>query len=329
MFRNEKTDDWPEEFRRLIFDTLPSNILQCYPDHKPFYEKLSKFLGLPETRFVVTSGIDEAAKSLLTLFCEPGDKYAAVFPGYAMYKVYGEILGAEMTAISYDPDNFMSPEELLAKLPVECKVLFLPNPSQPVENYFLSDPLRKIAALCNERGILLAVDEAYHFFGAASAIPLTDEFDNVIILRTFSKAFGGGGLRLGYAVGSENSIASLAAFRLGYEANAITYHIGKTLLDHFDDYVKESIQKVCEGRDYFREQCQSKNIKAWGRVSNFVLLKFESPEQKEKVIKGLDNRNILVRGGYPIPLACHLMVTCGPVYQMEKVFKGITDTLSE
>lgn len=327
LHRNEKPDNWPREFLDKIFATVPDNFLQCYPNHRPFYSKLSKFLGLPEDRFIVTSGIDEAVKSLLTLCCGPGDSYAAVWPGYAMYLIYGRILGAEMAAIEYDPNRFMPPSEVLGRTPLGAKVLFLPNPSQPVENCFNLDQLREIATGCAERDILFAVDEAYHFFGAVSAAPLTEEFDNVIVMRTFSKAFGGGALRLGYVIGSKRSLAPLAAFRLAHEANAITYHIASALLSHFDTYVEQSIDAICRGRDYFREQCLEYGLRTWGEVSNNVLVDMGTSDKARKVGEGLDKKDILVRGGYPKPLDHCIMVTCGPPEMMKTVFDGMRDIL--
>ena len=319
MHRNEKITNWPEALRKEILGTLPDNFLQCYPNHRPFYRRLSEFLDLPETRFVVTSGIDEAAKNLLILCCAPGDKYAAVWPGYAMYKVYGEMLRASMTPISYDPHHFMSPEELLATIPEGCKLLFLPNPSQPVENYFSPEDMRHIAQSCAKRDILFAVDEAYHFFGSETAIPLTNEFENVLVLRTFSKAFGSGCLRLGYVVGSEKGLAPFAAFRIAHEANALTYHVGSILLDYYDDFVIQSIAEICEGRNFFREQCLADGLNAWGRFSNFVLAEFDTKETADTVTRWLETNNIFVRGYQQGKLEKTIMVTCGPIDTMRRV----------
>jgi histidinol-phosphate/aromatic aminotransferase/cobyric acid decarboxylase-like protein len=329
LHRNEKIDNWPKELYEEIFGDLPDNFLQCYPNHRPFYERLSKFVGVPENRFVVTSGIDEAAKTLLTLNCAPGDNYAAVWPGYAMYKVYGEMLGAKMAPINYDPYNYLSPEALLESLPKNCKLLFLPNPSQPVENYYPPNELRQIALGCKEKDILLAVDEAYHFFGSESALPLTEEFDNVLVLRTFSKAFGGGSLRLGYVIGSEKGIAPVSAIRLAHEANGLTYHVGSKLLDHYDSYISESIAHVCEGRDFFRDQCTAFGLSAWGQVGNYVLVDFGSKERADLITDELDKNDVLVRGRQPNNLESCIMITCGPIYIMENVFHLIQKILAK
>ena len=327
LFRNEKTNNWPKALLKEIFRNIPDDILQFYPEHQPFYSKLSDFLELPEDRFIVTSGIDEAIKSILTLYCNPGDSFLAAAPGYTMYSVYADIFQLRMDPLLYDPNRFTEVSEILDRLSSDTKVVFISNPNQPVENYFDLESLRKIASGCAEKSVLLAIDEAYSFFGGTSAIPLTEEFDNVLVLRTFSKAFGGGGLRLGYTIGSKESILPISAFRLAHEANAITYHIGCVLLDHFDTYVTESIRNVCEGRNFFRIQCNNNGLRAWGETGNFVLVDLETSERMRKVVSGLDDRDILVKGGFPKPVSHHIMVTCGPISQMERVFEGILEIL--
>lgn len=327
LHRNEKPDNWPQEFLDDIFGAVPADLLQRYPNHEEFRRKLSELIGVPENRFVVTSGMDEPIRTLLMLCCAPGDLYATPWPGYGMYPVFGRMLGAEMTEIVYDPRSFMDATGLTARIPEGARLLFLPNPNQPVENCFDVDQLREIAVFCRSRDILMAVDEAYHYFGAPSAIPLTEEFDNVLVMRTFSKALGAASLRLGYVVGSEAGIKPLAAFRLSHESNAFSYHVGSALLDRFEDIVKPRIDAICAGRDRFRQLCRDYGLEAWGKVANFVLVDLETKDRVDKVREGLADRSILIRGPLSEPLDHYLMVTSGPVALMERVFVDIREIL--
>lgn len=318
--RNEKPDNWPPEFLKEIYSGFPDHLLQQYPDPVLFYEKLARFLGVPVDKVLVASGIDESIKSLLLLCCEPGDKIVYT-PGYAMYEVYSRMLRVKTIAIEYDPTRLTGPEDIIEKTPEYAKVLFIPNPSQPVENCLDLDQLRKIAAYCYDNDILFAVDEAYQFFGAPNAIPLIDEFDNMLVLRTFSKAFGGASLRLGYVVGSEKALKPLAAFRLAHEANAFSLHIGSMLLDNFDSFVKSNIDDVCKGRDYLRETFIENDFPAWGEVGNFVLVDLGAKERRDAVVAGLREKGIHIRGGLPSPLENHALVTCGGPDLMKEFFE--------
>ena len=326
--RNEKPDNWPPEFLKEIYSSFPDYMLQQYPNPNLFYEKLARFLGVPEDKVLVASGIDESIKSLLLLCCDSGDKIVYT-PGYAMYEVYARIFGIDPIAIEYDPTRFTGPQDIIEKTPKDAKALFIPNPSQPVENCIDLDQLREIAAYCRDNDILFAVDEAYQFFGAPDAIPLIDEFDNMLVLRTFSKAFGGASLRLGYVVGSEKALKPLAAFRLAHEANAFSLHIGSMLLDNFDTFVKGNIDDVCMGRDYLRQTFIENGFPAWGNVGNFVLVDLGTKERLDAVVGGLREKGIHIRGGLPRSLESQALVTCGGSNLMKNFFEEFLDTVKD
>ena len=326
--RNEKVDNWPEDLLEKIYGSMPDNMLQQYPEASPFYNKLSQFLDVGEEKLLVASGIDEPIKSLLLLCCDAGDKIVYT-PGYAMYEVYSRMFGVDTVSIEYNPARFTGPEGVIEKTPDDAKILFLPNPSQPVENLFNLDQLREIAASCRDRGILFAIDEAYHFFGATSAIPLTDEFENVLVLRTFSKAFGSASLRLGYVIGSEKAIGPLASFRLAYEANAFAMHAGGVLLDHFDSHVKPSIEDTCKGRDFLRDKLIEMGFQAWAEAGNFVLADFGAEERLDKIIAALAARGIQIRGGLPKPLKSQALITCGGLETMTGFVEELGNVLKE
>ena len=326
--RNEKPDDWPDDLLEKIFGSVPKNILQRYPDVDPLYSKLAEFVGVGTDSLLLTSGIDEAIKSIINLYCESGDTFAVTWPGYAMYDVYAKILGCELAPIVYEPDHFTTAEELCGQLPEGINVLFLPNPSQPVENCFDLDGLRYIARYCGDRDIVLAVDEAYHFFGAPTAVPLVSEFANVMVMRSFSKAFGGAGLRLGYLIADPATVAPFSAARLAYEVNSLTVHVGCVLLDSYESHIKPSMDLVCEGRALLRRRAAENGIPSWGDVSNNVLTDLGSSERMRTVANGLQDRSIYVKSRFPAPLDRHIMVTCGPPAMMDRFFDALTDILA-
>ena len=327
--RNEKPNNWPKDLQDLIFGTIPEDLLQRYPDPTVAYQKLSTFLGIPEKNLLLTSGIEEAIRVILTLACEPGDTFAVPWPTYAMYKVNGDILNLKLAPITYTPEHFTTPAEIDAGLPQSTKVLFLPNPSQPVENCFDIDQLREIASNCQKKKIVFAVDEAYQFFGGPSAIPLIDEFQNVLVMRSFSKAFGSASLRFGYLIGSDHAIRPLDAYRLGYESNSLCLHAASVLLDCFDSHVQPSIDSICEGRDYIRTQAIEHGMQAWGSVSNSVLIDLGSNERMIKAGKSLESKNIYVKWALPAPLDRHILVTCGPREIMGRFLKELLDSLGD
>lgn len=326
LHRNEKPWPWPKDLLERMFHNIPENLLQRYPDAGPFYAKLAQFLGVPVENVLVTSGIEEPIRTILTLCCEPDDTFVST-PGYAMYEVYGRILGLRLKQIIYTPDRLMSAREFCAQIPAETKVVFLPNPSQPVENCFDLEGLAEIAAHCQSRDMLFAVDEAYHFFGGPTALPLIDRFENLLVLRSFSKAFGAASLRLGYVVGSVKALGPLAAFRLAHEANALTMHAGSVLLDCFESHVKPSIAAVCEGRDFLRRAAGEHGLRAWGGVSNNVLVEIGDAASARAAVNALAVQEIYVKGGFAAPLDGCILVTCGPKDMMTRFFGALLEAL--
>lgn len=317
--RFEKPNDWDVDFLKRIYDSIPISMLQRYPDCDQFYTTLSEFIEVPEPNIVVTSGIDEAIRNLILLKCDETHPFFTNAPAYAMYQVYAKILKVDCHVFQPLPDQFMTPEKMMSIFPRGVGLVFIANPGQPVENCYSLDQLRLIAEYCNRDGKLLIIDEAYHFFGAPNAIPLIHEFDNLIILRSFSKAFGAASLRLGYAIGPERAIKPLQVFRLAHEGSSFSYHVGCALIDSFDNQVKPNIQNISAGRDYFRDACRKLGLRAWGELGNFVLLDLETKGQMKKVVMDLKADGIFVKANYPDPLSTCISITAGSKDMMELV----------
>jgi histidinol-phosphate/aromatic aminotransferase/cobyric acid decarboxylase-like protein len=246
-----------------------------------------------------------------------------------MYGVYAKLLGVRIDPIVFRPGEPMSPQALVEGIDDRSRLVFLPNPSQPVENTFDVTQLRVIATHCRDRGILFVIDEAYHFFGGESALPLIDAFDNVLVMRTFSKAFGAASLRLGYVVGSKNALGPLAAFRLAHEANSISLHAGAVLLDNFETFVKSNIRNICQGRDYLRRACLEYGLEAWGKTANYVLIDLGDHARANAVFQALGEKGLHVKDGFPPPIDRHILVTCGPVDLMVIFFGAFREVLEE
>lgn len=323
--RNEKPEDWGRDFYELLTADAPGMRLQRYPDPGPLYQKLTGFLNISEENLVVTSGIDEPIRTLITLTCNRGSTITAPSPTYVMYEVYAKIHSIKFNAITFQPGVFLPPQVLLETIDSSSQIMFLPNPSQPVENVYDLDQLRTIATACMDMGMLFVLDEAYHYFGAPSGIPLINEFDNLLVLRTFSKAFGAAGIRLGYAVGSQKAMAPLKAYRLAHEANSLSLHVGEFLLDNFDTFVCDNIMNTCNARDFLRQACVDYGFSAWGKFGNSVLIDLQKPSNRIKVFEMLIERGIHVKSGFEVPLDRHILVTCGSKVMMQSFFNVLVE----
>lgn len=310
--RLEKPEPWPAELQAKIMWSLEIERLQQYPDYPPFYEKLARFFGLRADEIVVGAGIEEHIRNLFMICTDPGDTVVTLWPSCAMFEIYARTFGVNLSKCWIDPGERPTLGQFVEALPDSFSLLLLPNPGQPVDNCFTVDALEVVAQACRERGAVLAIDEAYHGFGAPTAFGMQNRFDNIVILRTFSKAFGAASIRLGFAVAGPLLKRSLDAVRQSGEVSAFSMHVAGVLMDNFETYVEPGIADIVAGRDMLRERIEAElGLRSWGHFANHVLIDFGSAERKDAVEDALAGRGILVKANFDRPLDRHMLVTCG------------------
>lgn len=308
--RLEKPEPWSVKLQTEIAIELETATLQRYPSYEPFYHRLADFFGAPVERLVVGAGIEEFIRNLFML---AGGKVAILWPTCAMFELYARIFNVPLLRIVTPPSG---PQPALPDaLDDDVRLVLLANPGQPVDTLYSLDELRAIAAWCDARGATLAVDEAYHGFGAPTALPLIDEFARVTVLRTFSKAFGAASIRLGFAVSSPAVHRELNAVRQSGEVSAMSMTVARVLMNNFDR-VQAAIDHTIAGRDWLRNRLIADGLEARGDHANHVLIGFRDAEHRATVGQRLADRGILIKADYPAPLARHALVTCGSVQLM-------------
>lgn len=322
LHRLERPEPWPSEVAEAMRSGPPDN---WYPDYAAFYRRLSAFTGVPEERLVVGAGIEDFIRTLILLCCEPADGFAFTWPTCAMFDVYSEVFLARPVRIVTDPKRLLGVADILDKLDSGVRLLILPNPGQPVETYFCLAELRRIAQRCREIGAVFAIDEAYYGFGAETALPLVDEFDNTLIMRTFSKAFGGAALRVGYAIGQPSVIRPLHAIRESGEISGPSLHAATVLMDLWSSWIEPGIAEVCAGREWLRETLRAEGFYVRGWFANHVLIGFDGIASA--VALRLAKRRVHVKAGFQAPLNQHLLVTCGSVPLMQRFHEAFKEVV--
>ena len=318
--RNERVDVWPPEFLADVFSAVPPYFLSVYPESGSLYAKLARFHGVDEDELLLTSGIDGGIKTVFEVATEPGDVVGIVTPTYAMYQVYARIFDVQPFALGYTPDfDLESIDDLLAKSP---SVFFLPNPNQPIESVFSVAELAEIAQKTLERNCLFVIDEAYHMFGAESAVELVREYENVVVARTFSKGFGVPSIRLGYLISNRDNIEALAKPRFAHESNSLTNAVAEHLLDHLD-LVEDYNRRVVESREHLKTVLGEMGIPARGIAANFLLLDLESTERARAFVEELRAKTIYVKGPWAEPWGRYVTITLGPVETMDRFLEAV------
>lgn len=327
MHRNISSDILSEDRFSNFLSVLKKADLDKYPEIDPLVEKIAGYHQLENNHVMVTSGIDGGLKSVLEMCTTVGDKIASYYPSYAMYDVYAKAFDLEMLPIIIDKSTLrVTKEEIYKVLEENIGVLFLANPNMPIETSFTVAEIEVIVNRAQEHEVLVVIDEAYALFGCETSIPLIKKFDNIIVARTFSKAMGIPGVRLGYMLGNSELISYLQSRRFAHESNALTVAAGIWVLDHIAEFmdVKDVVIKT---REWFKEQLQQLGIKCYGSLSNTVILQLDTEKEVKNLSFYLKQNGYLIKSNYPVGYENFTSITVGDKEIMKNVLSSIKDYL--
>jgi histidinol-phosphate aminotransferase len=231
---------------------------------------VADFLDLDRQNILLTNGIDEALQLIFGTYLDEQAELLLAEPTFLMYRLYGEATGAALRTVPY-PTNFEFPTDaFLNAIGDRTRVIVLANPNNPTGTAIPGADLLLILGAAPHS--MIVVDEAYYEFYGSSLIHELPRFPNLFIARTFSKAYGLAGLRLGAVAGAAESIELLRRLSSPFNINAVALAcISDALEDraHMEDYVEQ----VREGRGLLGELCDNLGIRYWPSQANFVLVK--------------------------------------------------------
>lgn len=255
----------------------PNPVVNTYPDSGPLYRKLGALLGVSPSNLLLAAGSDGVIRSVFEAFVEPGEPVVHTQPTFAMYPVYSLMHGARVSTLDYtaSPDGPRLGVDTIVQClhDVRPRVACLPNPDSPTGTLLQPDELRAILDAARTCGTVLLIDEAYHPFTPVTALPWVHEFENLVIARTFAKAWGMAGLRIGYAIAAPGLIATLHKVRPMYEVNTLAVAVTERMLDHAAA-VDASVERLNRGRDGFARAMESCGFKALPSGGNFIHVAF-------------------------------------------------------
>lgn len=275
--KNENLDMELEAVLRDVLLELPSLALNTYPEAGETYRKLAQWLGVGPEHLLLTPGSDGAIRLVFEAFVEQGDAVVHTSPTFAMYPVYSQMFGADVHQLEYvktDKGPYLDPQAILDALrEYKPKLLCLPNPDSPTGTTLPPGILREILTVCESTGTVLLLDEAYHPFYEWTAVPWTATSRNLIVARTFAKAWGAAGLRIGYAVAHPETIALLHKMRPMYEVSTVAIEFMSGMVDKSAEMMK-SVARINEGKRYFQEEMQSLGFDLLPAAGNFLHVAF-------------------------------------------------------
>lgn len=266
-----------------------------YPDPLQWAlkEKISKIKGAPVENIFLGNGSDEPIDLVIRIFCEPRvDNIVAIDPTYGMYQVCADVNDVEYRKVLLDENFDFDAQSLLDKTDNNTKLIFLCSPNNPTGNLLNRKEIEKL--LTTFQGIVI-VDEAYIDFASEDTwITQLGKYPNLIVLQTFSKAWGLAAVRLGMAFASPEIIKLFNKVKYPYNVNILTQDYVNGELDKLD-LRKEWIQSLLRGRDYLNAELPKLPFveKIYPSDSNFILVKVNDANRlyNKLALKGVIVRN--------------------------------------
>jgi len=300
--RNERVSAFSEGQFQAMVDGLSPALFSTYPDLSVLYARLQDATGLAQDRIAVGAGSDAIIRRAFQAFLSPGDTVVAPDPSYGMYAVWSRVYQADFQTVPYGdgPDFAFDVDALIEKVEAGARVCCVANPDQPTGAVLSLDSLYRIATACEQSDTLFLIDEAYYPFHAQTARSLIDEFENVLVVRTFSKVGGIAGLRVGYGMGAPNVIEALHAVRSPGEVNAAGAVVATYLLDH-PGVMEDFRADVEKGRELLIANARSQGFEAPPCAGNFQLLKCPNGVEPQALLERLKARGYLIKGGFGHP----------------------------
>lgn len=301
MDRNERLTPFPDWFMEDIRKSVTSTLLTWYPSQDELYRQLSEYLGVPEERLIMTPSSDTAFKSLYQAYVRPGDRIVMLDPSYAMFPVYADMFDGEAVLVPYNRDVQLDTECLLNSITPGVRLLMLANPNQPtgtlLEESLLQEVIERAAAV----GALVAMDEAYYPFAGTTALPWLESYANLVVIRTFSKAVGLAGLRIGFVAGHPDVITNLYKVHTVNDVNSMSVLCLSELLKH-PELIDEYVADVEAGKPVLAKRAEAMGLTMLPSHANFVLIRVAPRYSPGQLVEALKERGYLVKG--PLEADC-------------------------
>ena len=292
-----------------------------YPDphQKSLKARLSEVKGVEAKNIFVGNGSDEAIDLMFRVFCEPAqDNAVAIAPSYGMYKVSAAINNVEMREVQLGEDFSLPVDALLEACDQNTKLMFICSPNNPTGNSF---PRKDILRLAEEFEGMLIVDEAYIDFAEAESLKSEiEQYPNIVVLQTMSKAWAMAGLRLGLALADSRVVEIMSQVKYPYNINKAALQIVEQLLE---ESIDDKVAEIVEQRGVVAEELAAMPFvsKVYPSDANFVLVRVDDADA---IYEHLIADGIIVRNRNRVR-GCEgcLRITIGTKQENEKLIKSL------
>ena len=299
--QNENPWDAPARIKDEVLRRFAARKWSRYPDFVPvsLHERLADFASWKADGVIAGNGSNELIQALLMVTIAAGKKVLISEPTFALYRQVATVLGGEVESVSLTSSLRYDVEAL--QMFVETKqpdVTIICSPNNPTGCVIDDEDLRSLLRVA--RG-LVVIDEAYHEFADHSVVPLLNEHENLIVLRTFSKAMAFAALRLGYLLAAPDLVRDIRKAVLPYNLNAFSQMAAEVAVENYESELRPLVREIISERDRLYETLSKINgLTPTSSKGNFMVVK--SATDPSRMFTDLLARDILIRdvSSYPM-----------------------------
>jgi len=303
--------------------TKYADSVSIYPEDVPseLHSKIAEHIGVDEGQVIAGNGSDEILDMAVKMLIEPGDEAVIPVPTFSMYRKLVELYSGRCIDVPLGDGFRFDVHKILEKITERTKLVFVCSPNNPTGSTIPEAGLKEIL----DKDVVVILDEAYVEFSSGSFVKLVKEYKNLIVLRTFSKAFGLAGMRAGYGVADSEIIGYMVRIKTPFSVNTLAQKAAIAALED-KEHLEKSVELVETGRAFILEELSKiKGIKSYPSQANFVFIELES--KAEDVVKALFKRGIIVRDCSFTGAGNYIRVSIGTTEENTKFLESFREVL--
>lgn len=312
--RNESTHPLPTEIQEALTTGIQNCAVQSYPEPALLLESLAEYVGLPPEYLLTTNGSDQGIDLCLRALLNETSSLMIARPEFAVFSHVAETIGAVVQPVPYN-DDLSFPYRAFTDAIISMKpdLIVLINPNNPTGSEIDVDYIRGTVAA--NPGTPVVVDEAYYEFTGQTVVPLVPTHPNLIILRTFSKAFAMAGLRLGYVIANPDVLTQVRKLQNPFDVNQLAVIAGLAQLRRREKVLEDARHAIEQVKRFVVESLLEEKVELWPGSANFVLVR---PPDCARAVAYLRNGGILVRSMSAPALQGTFRVSLGTMHEMQR-----------
>jgi len=293
----ERLFDYPDAFLKTFLSNLDQEDFIVYPKLDLFNELkkcLSEINGMTAKNYLIDSGSDAIIKNCFHSLCNDSDSIIISSPSFPMYKIYASMFALKTHEIGYDNNPIFDLDNIINAINSSTKMVVLANPNSPYGDKKSLNDIENFLTILQSKDIFLLLDEAYVDFGGESMASLVNKFNKLIILRTFSKAWGAAGTRVGYCISDFKNIQQIEKVQLTYPVSNVSLKFAIYLCNNskmIEDYAKKTILE----RDLLIKELRNSGYKVLDSSNNSIHL--HDSFSNEKVIEIFNKYKVSFKTG--------------------------------